>query len=338
MGCKQISEKKYEQYTDRSRGHIVFSFTRGVTEHYNPEEPEFTAESFGYDPLQSTGREWNYLPVDELIYQEYSDREVTSLDYLASSSLNVKVIDACSPEENEETQEDQQDEDKAMAWKRLRPSALNTVCKSLYIGASICFLSAALIGLLYILVSYLSYKTFFHCQLLPLKLIPIRVQWMKTISEVISSAFNYISPFFILLLLFHPFQLKGVKRKLFLVCGVMYCLDSVYRVTFKAVAVKLNYAGSIYLRIPFYFFFITTICLTFYFLGRHLHIQTKLAATVFKMATPICLPLITSFALSEYLYPAYNKQNDEGKLIIALFAPLIGVVIKTLSRICVQRF
>ena len=44
-------------------GHIVFSFTRGVTEHYNPEEPEFTAESFGYDPLESTGREWYYHPV-----------------------------------------------------------------------------------------------------------------------------------------------------------------------------------------------------------------------------------------------------------------------------------
>ena len=28
-------------------GHIVFRFTRGVTEHYNPEESEFTAESFG---------------------------------------------------------------------------------------------------------------------------------------------------------------------------------------------------------------------------------------------------------------------------------------------------
>ena len=31
-------------------GPIVFSFTRGVAEHYNPQEPEFTAESFGYDP------------------------------------------------------------------------------------------------------------------------------------------------------------------------------------------------------------------------------------------------------------------------------------------------
>ncbi|KAL9956404.1 hypothetical protein ACROYT_G037878 [Oculina patagonica] len=127
-------------------GHIVFSFTRGVTEHYNPEEPEFTAESFGYDPLQSTGREWYYLPVDELIYQEYSDREATSSDYLASSRLNVRVIDACSPEENEGTQGDQQNEERAMAWKRLRPSALRTVCKSMYIGALICFLSAVVIA------------------------------------------------------------------------------------------------------------------------------------------------------------------------------------------------
>ena len=125
-------------------GYFVFSFTRGVTEHYNPEEPEYTAESFGYDPLQSTGREWYYLPVDELIYQEYSDREITSWDYLASRSLNVEVIDACSPEENEETQEDQQDEDKAMAWKRLRPSALRTVCKSMYIAALISLLTATI--------------------------------------------------------------------------------------------------------------------------------------------------------------------------------------------------
>ncbi len=97
-------------------GHIFFSFTRGVTEHYNPEEPEFTAESFGYDPLQCTGREWNYLPVDELIYQEYSDREDTDLDYLASSCLNIRIINAISPEENEETQENQQHEDRAIAW------------------------------------------------------------------------------------------------------------------------------------------------------------------------------------------------------------------------------
>ena len=65
-------------------GHIVFSFTRGVTEHYNPEEPEYTAESFGYSPLESTDREWyrHGDPDEECIYQEYSDGEVTTLDFI----------------------------------------------------------------------------------------------------------------------------------------------------------------------------------------------------------------------------------------------------------------
>ena len=89
-----------------------------MTEHYNPEEPEYTAESF-----QSTGREWYYHPADELIYQEYSDREDRSGDFLATTHCNnVRLIDACSPEENKETHENEQDEDRAIAWKRLRPS------------------------------------------------------------------------------------------------------------------------------------------------------------------------------------------------------------------------
>ena len=57
--------------------HIVFSFTRGVAEHYNPDEPQFTSEIFGSNSLECTGdrRAWNFLPVDEMIYQEYSDRQ-----------------------------------------------------------------------------------------------------------------------------------------------------------------------------------------------------------------------------------------------------------------------
>ena len=140
-------------------GDIVFRFTQSVTQHYNPGEPEFTAESFGYDPLQSTGREWYYHPVDKLIYQEYSNREATTLDYVPSNHPDIRVINACSTEENEETQEHQQDEDRAMAWKRVRPSALRTVCKSMYIGALISLLTASIIGLVYMLISYLCDET-----------------------------------------------------------------------------------------------------------------------------------------------------------------------------------
>ncbi|PFX13399.1 hypothetical protein AWC38_SpisGene22515 [Stylophora pistillata] len=164
-------------------GHIVFSFTRGVTEHYNPEEPEFTAESFGYDPLESTGREWYYHPADEFIFQEYSDRRDTALSsFLSSSLINARCTDACAPEENEETLDNEQDEDRAMAWKRLRPSALSTVGKAMCNGALISLITATLIGSLFMLITYLSYKTELNCLFHSKESIPVQVQWIISIS------------------------------------------------------------------------------------------------------------------------------------------------------------
>ena len=249
-------------------GHIVFRFTREVTEHYNPQEPEFTAESFGYDPLHSTGREWNYLPVDELIYQEYSDREATS--YLASSHLHIRVINACSIEENEETHEDQQNEDRAMAWKRLRPSALRTVCKSMYIGALISLLTATIIGSVYLLITYLSYKTKLACHFS--RTIPLQVQWLRTICGIISCAFIYMWFFASTLFLFRPYQLMGVKKKLFLVCFLGYFLDVLYRVALQVFGISHSKI-SLLQNIPLNVIFFLSLCGQIYLLTSHFRMR-----------------------------------------------------------------
>jgi len=55
------------------------------------------------------------------------------------------------------------------------------------------------------------------------------------------------------------------------------------------------------------------------------------------MAMPTCLAIISGFTIRYFVYPAYNNQDAEGKLLIALFSPLMGVVVKAISRICVQR-
>ena len=295
-------------------GHIVFSFTQGVTEHYNPEEPEYTAESFGYDPLQSTGREWYYHPVDELIYQEYSEREVTSANYLSRSSVGVRVIDACSPEENEETDEHQQDEDKAMAWKKLRPSALKTVFKSMYIGALISLLTGSIIGTIFIMLSYLNYKTAMNCEYQLDKMVSIRVQWARTIAEIISVAFIYTGAFFNLLLLFRPYQLKGVKRKMILVCFVTYSLDSLYRGMLQAVGkplFKLSASKKFLFYAPLYMFAFTNVCLQCYFSTKHVFIRsrTKLVFLICKMAMPFCFCVIVTFAIRYVIYSAYIEQG-----------------------------
>lgn len=212
-------------------GQLIFSFTRGVAENYNPDEPEFTTESLGYDPLECTGREWNYLPVDELIYQEYSDMEGSNLNYMAANSLRIRVINACSPEENEVVYDEQYGEDRAMAWKRLRPSALRTVGKSMYVGALISLLTASMIGSLYMLITYLIYKFGIVCEFQ--KSIPIQVQWLRTGSVIITCAFAYMWYFANILSLFRPHQLNGVKRKLILVCGcnLLYNFTSLWNIS-----------------------------------------------------------------------------------------------------------
>ena len=315
---------------------MLFYFTRGVTEHYNPKEPEFTTESFGYDPLQSTGREWYYHPVDELIYQEYSDREVTSSAFMASRGIHVRLINACLPEGNQETETN---EDRAMAWKRLRPSFVQTACKSLYDGALISLLAAVIIGIFFLLISYVCYKTTLDCVFYPRKFIPVRVQWMRTISDAISVVFYYMWIFVNLLFLFRPYQLKGMKKKLLLVCFAAYSCDILYRVALQVLYMPYYLARTKLIQVPLYIVFLVSVCSQLYLVNRKLSVgsRTNLLTRTCKITVPICVAFVTGILTCDYLYPFFIKQNVEGKLAIALFSPLIGVVAKTISRICVQR-
>ena len=96
---------------------ILFSFTHGVTEHYDPDEPE--AETFGYnDSLSGEGREWNCYPVDKPICQEYSPPSDDYYDLLSvgNSRVRYRVIGASSPDE------DGDDDDETANFTRRRQS------------------------------------------------------------------------------------------------------------------------------------------------------------------------------------------------------------------------
>ena len=86
---------------------VVFSFTRGVTEHCNPDEPE--VETFGYDDnLSREGREWNCQPVDKPIYQEYSPPKEDEHNLLSVGNLRVRyqLLNASSRDESEDERQD----------------------------------------------------------------------------------------------------------------------------------------------------------------------------------------------------------------------------------------
>ena len=317
-------------------GQFLFSFTRGVTEHYNPEEPEFTAEAFGYDPLESTGREWYYQPVDELICQEYSDREATTWDYLGSSGLDIEVINACSPvEETDEHHED----DRAMAWKLLRPSALCTVGKSMYIGALISLLVATFLGIIHTLFSYARFRSsYLSCHNHSDNSLSTQMQWQITTSGIIENGLLYFWPFCVLLFLFRPFQLIGVKRRLCLISFLCYCLDSLYRVALRAFTLSHVSISSFLTGFPLNALFIICVSLELYVVTNHFcprSMKVKKLCLFLQMMVPVCFTFLLGQILHYFLYPYYVESNH--KFLFALFAPIIGVVLKTVSRICAQR-
>ena len=313
---------------------ILVSFIWSVMEHCNPEEPAFTIESFGFNPLENTGRECYHPPVGELIYKEYGNEESRSTYYIAGRAITVRLINACSLEELEELQGDFS-EDRAMAWKRVRPSFLRTVCKSMYIGASISLFTATIVSAVYIVFSYLSYKTISACAFVPVRLVPMNVKWITTVYDVILSNVFYFWMFWNMLFLFRR---QGLRMNLFLVSCIMYLFHVLYCIALQAVGKP--YEESFLLFIPLYVFFAIGPCLQFSYIAWNLRrgSRKQIAILVFKLKPPGCLSCSLAFVVIFFIYPAYNRQKEShGKLLIAIFAPLIGVIAKVISRVSVQQ-
>ena len=171
---------------------------------------------------------------------------------VGNSRVRFWVINASSPDEDED---EQQNEDVQMAWKRFRPSVLRTVCQSMYIGALISLLTPAFIGLLYVIISYVPYDT---------------------------------CGFFVgMLFLFRPYQLKGVKRKLILVAFVLSCVDTVYRVVLQVFGIS-NSQLSVFQKIPLNIISLSSICWQVYLLKNHFWKLSSRATLFIKLTTPYC--------------------------------------------------
>ena len=313
---------------------VLFSFTRGVTEHYDPDEPE--VEIFGYnDSLSSEGREWNCQPVDKPIYQEYSPPTDDDYDLLSfgNSRLRYRLIDASSPDEDED---EQQDEDNEMAWKRLRPSVLRAFCQSMFIGALISLLTPVILGLFYVGIAYVSYETTRNCQFHPKETIPVKIQWIRTMSDVTGVAFLYMWFFAGMLFLFRSYQLKGVKRKLILVAFVLFSVDTVYRVVLQVLGTSHSKL-SVTQKIPLYVTFLISIGCQVYLVTNHFRNLSNRASLFIKLTISYCFTFFIGIFAVSFIYPMYNKQTERGKLLIALFSPLFGVIFKVILRLCTQR-
>lgn len=317
-------------------GHIIFSFTRSVAEHSDFDEAERDLELFGYNPLEDTGKEWYCQPIDELIYQEYSDRDVTTLDYLPSPKIQARLLNACSTEETEETED--VGNDRAMAWKQFRPSFVRTVCKSAYVGFLVSVLSAVIVGMISILVYYLSFQTQLNCLVHPEKSIPNKLRWIRTVSEAFFAFFFYCWLFVNSLFYFRPFQISGLKLTLFLTVLAFYIFDVCYRLLQALVFSHFNLTKLQVL--PGNVLFFLCLCVQVCIITKHFcrGPRKKQLSLFLSLTIPFFLTYVTGILVAYFIYPAYNRQdNIVSKVLIAIFAPLITVFLKGVSRFCVQR-
>ena len=210
-------------------GGIVKGLTPGVAEHFinTNDESLCLSDSLGYNPLESTDFEWNHRSVDECIYEEYSDREVTISGHFAWRKDQPKVLNGLLPDGSEVTSG--QTNDKGTTWKLFIPSLKGTLRKSLYFGFLISFLSAFIIGSICTLVYYINYQIVLVCLTRHNQTaVPIKIQWSKTISEVMIVAITYFWFTLNTLFYFRPYQIEGIKWRLFLISFQFYVLNFVY--------------------------------------------------------------------------------------------------------------
>ena len=162
---------------------------------------------------------------------------------------------------------------------------------------------------------------------------------MRSISTVISCSILHFFSFVIILFLFRPYQLMGVKTKLMLVSCFGGCLQAFYIIALQALGMSHSKPSSLQL-IPSNVIAVISLCIQVYFLTNHFCIRQTRRSHVkffFQMTLALISSLILAIAVAKIIYPAYNKQDTDGKLVIALFSPLIGVLLKVISRLSVQR-
>ena len=319
-------------------GNIVFNFTRSVAERYDLDDGDDVANTICYCPLEDTGREWYAQHTGELIYQEYSNSKATSADYLTCRrSLLAQVIDASSTSATTHAPE-LSPVARDMAWKGLRQSISRTVLNSLCYGFLISVLSATVCGMVSFAVYYFCYQTKLNCELHPKESIPIKLQWLITISEVLRVGILYFWFFIGLSFYFRPFQLSGVRKTLVIVSLLFYLVDSVYRLCMQACGISHSKLTALQ-RVPAEAIFCLSNCALICVIKRHFCFGPLIQQVKFIVlfVVPYALAQCTAILTAYGIYPAYNRQNPSGKVLIAMFAPLVVVFLKAAGRICIQR-
>ena len=131
------------------------------------------------------------------------------------NNVRVRVTNASLPEDNED--KTQETRDGTTGWKMFRLSLERTIWRSLCNGFLISFLSAFSIGAISIIIYYISYPVILVCSARHNQsAIPIKIQWLKAISDVTIVVFSTFCNWFTLNTLFYFRSVVAANSKAWL--------------------------------------------------------------------------------------------------------------------------
>ena len=93
------------------------------------------------------------------------------------------------------------------------------------------------------------------------------------------------------------------------------------------------------LRIPDKALFALDVCVQTWIIAKHFSTGNgaKKLKTFILLIVSCAVPITMGLVVANFIYPAYDKQEQTGKILIATFTPLIFVILKVISRFSVQR-
>ena len=111
----------------------------------------------------------------------------------------------------------------------------------------------------------------------------------------------------------------GLNGKLFLVAFLLFSKLSVLQ------------------NIPLNCLFLPSIRWKKYLSTNAFRTLTKMRYLVLKIISPSCFSFIMGIFVPSYIYLVYGKQDAKGKLLMAIFSPLIGVVLEVICDLSTMR-
>ena len=315
---------------------VLYGLTKEVLE--SASEPQLTSDNVGFNPLVEPESQWSrQASRDEFIFQEFSsfpDRDThggeptwrgraRDIDAVHDLSRSTEVLDSVEVDSVQ------------MAWKEQRPPLIQTIKRSFLWGSVLSLLMGTVFGSLCMFYSYASMHTSDNCWWRPWKDIPHDVQWYIeawVYAKLLLYRFSY---FVSVLLIFKPSQIAGIRMKLFIVVFVFALLDIAYKLLILLVSVLRK---STVLWIPGNVLLLIALVAQAYILSGKFRNETRgKLALALQFALPWALGRCAQYALVYGVYPWYKDSNKSTKFLIAAGAPVCVVLLKAISRVCVQR-